>query len=216
MVMRHVAASARYMQSLPCPSRKASCWCHYGIHAICHLCHLSTACAVQGYGNDISLTADAKISAQRSLGEIAATDDSVKAFSPTRQPNEWLAGTGADPGQPQLPPITTMVVPVSAGSGLLPTPHAVPHQTPPAAAVAVPNGSASSSSGMSGSSDGSSESSEVSYTHVTPIVGHVSDEGSDSDSPDGAATASSLLVSSGTVGLPETGRPRQSQPAQRR
>lgn len=171
---------------------------------------------MQGYGNDISLTADAKISAQRSLGEIAATDDSVKAFSPTRQPNEWLAGTGADPRQPQLPPITTMVVPVSAGSGLLPTPHAVPHQTPPAAAVAAPNGSASSSSGMSGSSDGSSESSEVSYTHVTPIVGHVSDEGSDSDSPDGAATASSLLVSSGTVGLPETGRPRQSQPAQRR
>lgn len=162
---------------------------------------------MQGYGNEVLLTADAKISAQRSAAATDAADDSVKAFSPTAQP------IGASPRQPQpLRPVRT-VMPVSVGSGPLPTPHAVPHQSPPAQLTAVAAGvtaSGSSSSSSGSSSAGalnrlSQDSSEVSYTHLTPYVGPVtvSDEGS-----------SGPLISGGNPALPQTGRPRPRQSVQ--
>lgn len=185
---------------------------------------LHVACALQGYGNEVSIAADAKISAQRSADDASAANDSVKAFSPSAQLPDPPRGTGVDPRQAErLRPVRTLM-PATTGSGPLPTPHAVPNQSPPAqpavmtAAGLTASGGSSSSSGSSsaelGLSDGSSgSSSEVSYSHVTPYVEPAGNEGSSS----GPATASTPLVGGGGgAGLPLTSRARQTRPAQRR
>ena len=177
----------------------------------------------------MSITADAKISAQRSADEASAANDSVKAFSPSAQLPGSPRGTGVDPRQAErLRPVRTLM-PATTGGGPLPTPvdpyppHAVPNQSPPAqpavmtAAGLTGSGGSSSSSGSSsaelGSSDGSSgSSSEVSYSHVTPYVEPAGNEGSSS----GPATVSTPLVGGGGgAGLPQTSRVRQARPAQR-
>lgn len=185
---------------------------------------LHPTCALQGYGNEVSITADAKISAQRSADEASAANDSVKAFSPSAQLPGSTRGIGVDPRQAErLRPVRTLM-PATTGSGPLPTPHGVPNQSPPAqpavmtAAGLTGSGGSSSSSGSSsaelGSSDGSSgSSSEVSYSHVTPYVEPAGNEGSSS----GPATVSTPLVGGGGgAGLPQTSRVRQARPAQRR
>jgi len=170
----------------------------------------------------VSLTADAKINAQRSAAEAETANDTVKAFSPSAQSAVLPQGPGADSRQPQpLRPVRTLM-PASAGSGPLPTPHAVPSQSPPAhtgiaAADLTASGRSSSSSSSSSaagsrSADGSSGSvSEVSYSHVTPYVEPTGNDDA------GLAIASSPLIGGGSgAGLPQTGRPRQPRPVQRR
>ncbi|DBB12995.1 TPA: hypothetical protein ACH3X3_005736 [Trebouxia sp. C0006] len=183
---------------------------------------LRPASGSQGYSNEVSLTADAKINDQRSAAEADTASDTVKAFSPSAQSAVLPQGPGADSRQPQpLRPVRTLM-PASAGSGPLPTPHAVPNQSPPAhtgiaAADLTASGRASSSSSSSsaagsGSADGSFGSvSEVSYSHVTPYV-----ESTGNDDA-GLGIASSPLIGGGRgAGLPQTGRPRQPRPVQRR
>ena len=179
-------------------------------------------CRAQGYANEVSLTADAKINAQRSAAEADTANDTVKAFSPSPQSAVLSQGPGADSRQPQpLRPVRTLM-PASAGSGPLPTPHGVPNQSPPAhtgiaagdltASRRSPSSSSSSSAAGSRSADISSGSvSEVSYSHVTP---YVETAGNDDG---GVAIASSPLIGGGSgAGLPQTGRPRQPRPVQRR
>ena len=177
---------------------------------------------MQGNASEVSLTADAKINAQRSAAEADSANDTVKAFSPSAQPAVLPQRLGADSRQPQpVRPVRTLM-PASAGSGPLPTPHAVPHQSPPAhtgiaAAGLTASGRSSSSSSSSSavgsvSADGSSGSvSEVSYSHVTPYV-----EPTGNDDTGLAIASSPLIEGGGGAGLPQTGRPRQPRPVQRR
>ena len=179
-------------------------------------------CRAQGYANEVSLTADAKINAQRSAAEADTANDTVRAFSPSPQSAFLSQGPGADSRQPQpLRPVRTLM-PASAGSGPLPTPHGVPNQSPPAhtgiaagdltASRRSPSSSSSSSAAGSRSADSSSGSvSEVSYSHVTPYVETAGNDDA------GVAIASSPLIGGGSgAGLPQTGRPRQPRPVQRR
>lgn len=106
---------------------------------------------MQNLPEGVALTADAKIGAQK-----------------------WQRHTtAADGSYPPLPlrPVKTLL---PVGSGPLPTPHAVPHQSPPMQSSRGPGassgGSSSSSSSDAGAPEASSGSSAVSYSHVTPYV----------------------------------------------
>ena len=90
---------------------------------------------LQTGSNSVILTAEGKISAQRAQ-EQDNTGDQVKAFTPVDHPftpvdkplRDQYAVRNAQ-GRDSLRPVRTILP--SAGSGPLPTPHAVPHQSPP-------------------------------------------------------------------------------------
>ena len=131
------------------------------------------------------MTADAKISAQRTQRQTTAADGSSQPFP--------------------LRPVRTML---PAGSGPLPTPHAVPHQSPPKQTSIPPRASSESSSSSSSCAGGpkaSSGSSGVSYSHVTPYVSTAEE-----DSSTAASTASPLISDGGGApiagGSPGQGR----------
>ena len=148
--------------------------------------------STQALADPIAVTADSKVSGQRfPPSPDAAAKDSLKAF-PSAQRE---AGAGYD--QPPRP-VRTML---PAGSGPLPTPHAVPHQSPPKQSSRPPAmarasfGNSGSSSSSSSSDGGAAEASrvlsEVSYSHVTPYVGATGESSSHS------IDASSPLISGG-------------------
>ena len=171
------------------------------------LTHSSIA---QALADPVAVAVDAKISAQRASVHRSSPDDSLKAISPTVQPQ-------AGPDQPLLRPVRTLL---PAGSGPLPTPHAVPHQSP-LKQYSRPPAVAQASSGNSGRSSSSSSfdeevaaashgSSEVSYSHVTPYVGAATEGSSNS------VSASSPLISGGGGGATSaTGRGRRPRSVQR-
>ncbi|KAL3150345.1 hypothetical protein ABBQ32_000189 [Trebouxia sp. C0010 RCD-2024] len=131
----------------------------------------------------IAVTADAKTSAQRRQSHNEAADDSLKAFTPTAQ-----LPTSAD-SNPPFPPLQPVRTLLPAASGPLPTPHAVPHQSPPALSSWAPKASFSSSSSGAGTSEAASMTSEVSYSHVTPYMDTAAQ-----DSSNAASTASPLIA----------------------
>ena len=161
---------------------------------------LTRSASMQATADPIAVNVDAKLSNQRFPPPQDAANDSLKAF-PSAQPE---SGAGYD--QP-LRPVRTML---PAGSGPLPTPHAVPHQSPPKQSSRPPavatasygnSGSSSSSSSDGGAAEAHRALSEVSYSHVTPYVGTTAESSSHS------IDASSPLISgSGVAGSPGRGR----------
>lgn len=94
------------------------------MHACLIVCHMQTG------GKTVVLTADGKTKAQRAFSQDN-TDDQVKAFTPVDQPlrDQYAAREASGQARDSLRPVRTIM---PAGSGPLPTPHAVPHQSPPA------------------------------------------------------------------------------------
>lgn len=88
---------------------------------------------MQTGSNTVILTADGKINAQCAHDQDS-TKDQVKAFLLVNQPlRDQYAAAARDASNQNgesLCPVRTLMP--SAGSGPLPTPHAVPHQSPPA------------------------------------------------------------------------------------
>ena len=86
---------------------------------------------MQSGSNTVVLTADGKINAQR-VYDRDSTQDQVKAFTPVDQPlrNQYAAKDASGQNMDSIRPVRTAMP--SVGSGPLPTPHAVPHQSPPA------------------------------------------------------------------------------------
>lgn len=85
---------------------------------------------VQSGNNTVVLNADGKISAQRGSDN---SDDQLKAFNstlPLRQQYANAVRDQPDQARADMRPLRTAMP--SASSGSLPTPHAIPHQTPPA------------------------------------------------------------------------------------
>ena len=143
---------------------------------------------MQSLTDAVALTADAKISAQKWQRHTTAADDS----------NQPLP----------LRPVRTLL---PAGSGPLPTPHAVPHQSPPRQSSGGPrasSGGSSSSSSDAGAPEASSASSAVSYSHVTPYVATAAE-----DSSSTAAGAARPLVGGRGGGPPASGSPREGRPS---
>lgn len=149
---------------------------------------------MQNLTGAIALTADSKISAQK-----------------------WQRHTTAADGSNQPLPLRPVRTLLPAGSGPLPTPHAVPHQSPPMQSSGGPrvsSGGSSSSSSDAGAPEASSGSSAVSYSHVIPYVAKAAE-----DSSSTAAGAARPLIGGGGGGPPASGSPRQgrrSGPVQRR
>lgn len=140
---------------------------------------------MQNLPEGVALTADAKIGAQRWQRHTTAAD-------------------GSTPPLP-LHPVRTLL---PVGSGPLPTPHAVPHQSPPMQSSRGPrasSGSSSSSSSDAGAPEASSGSSAVSYSHVTPYVATVAE-----DSSSTAAGVATPLMGDGGAAPPASSSPRQS------
>ena len=137
---------------------------------------------MQNLPEGVALTADAKIGAQRWQRHTTAAD-------------------GSTPPLP-LRPVRTLL---PAGSGPLPTPHAVPHQSPPMQSSRGPgasSGGSSSSSSDAAAPEASSGSSAVSYSHVTPYVATAVE-----DSSSTAAAARPLITDGGAP--PPSASPRQ-------
>lgn len=139
----------------------------------------------------VALTADTKISAQK-----------------------WQRHTTGVDGSNQPLPLRPVKTLLPAGSEPLPTPHAVPHQSPPMQSSGGPrasSGGSSSSSSDAGAPEASSGSSAVSYSHVTPYVTTAAEASS--------STAAWPLMGGGDGGPPASGSPRQGRrpgPVQRR
>ena len=152
---------------------------------------------MQSLTDAVALTADSKISAQK-----------------------WQRHTTAADGSNQPLPLRPVRTLLPAGSGPLPTPHAVPHQSPPMQSSGGPVaslGGSSSSSSDAGAPEASSGSSAVSYSHVTPYVATAAE---DSSSTVAGAAARPLMGGGGGDGGPSaSGSPREgrpSRPVQRR
>ena len=145
----------------------------------------------------IAVTADAKVNTQRPNTEAA--DQSLKAYTPSAKPS-----TAGD-SKPPFPPLQPVRTLLPAASSPLPTPHAVPHQSPPALSNQVPRASFSGSSDAGGT-EAASMASEVSYSHVTPYM-----DTSVQDS-NTASTASPLMTDGGgesSASRSPNGRPRR-------
>lgn len=137
---------------------------------------------MQNLPEGVALTADAKIGAQRWQRHTTAAD-------------------GSTPPLP-LRPVRTLL---PAGSGPLPTPHAVPHQSPPVQPSRGPrasSGGSSSSSSDAGAPEASSGSSAVSYSHVTPYVATAVEDSS-------STAATRPLMTDGGGAPPASASPRQ-------
>ena len=150
---------------------------------------------MQNLTGAVALSADTKISAQK-----------------------WQRHTTAADGSNQPLPLRPVRTLLPAGSEPLPTPHAVPHQSPPmqsSGGLRASSGGSSSSSSDAGAPEASSGSSAVSYSHVTPYVATAAEDSSSSI----AAGTASPLVAGGGGGPPASGSPRQGMrpgPVQRR
>ena len=149
---------------------------------------------MQSVKDAVALTADSKISAQKWQRHTTAVDGSIQPLP--------------------LRPVRTLL---PAGSGPLPTPHAVPHQSPPMQSSGGPrasSGGSSSSSSDAEPPEASSGSSAVSYSHVTPYVATAAEDSS--STADGAARP---LIGAVGGGSPASSSPRQGRrpgPVQRR